>query len=265
MNSVFSICSASNQQTDAARDSLLMKKLKPDIFFRTWWRPNKSEKESEYLNQTWLRYFSLSAVFFVTPFREQLYKVTISQYCVWSFVLEPPYGQKLLQKTSYSFTLCHWVSRHSPLYRLINIEVNGSARSDGSVTVLPDVSISGVAEGRLDSAAICPQTAVALNSVKLRYFSLLLRSVSNKPKPPGIKCNSTVCKQFHLLLLDNKMLIQEVKNVAKAGLKSLRRDCFPLSHVRLVQLWKRVCWWCHWSWFVRRFQITFIFLTGFQF
>lgn len=52
-----------------------------------------------------------------------------------------------------------------------------------------------VAAGRLDSAAICPQSAaVMLNSVKLSYFPLLLHSLSNKPKLPGIKSNSTVCK-----------------------------------------------------------------------
>lgn len=151
----------------------------------------------------------------------------MSEFCFG--VPLPPYGPKWLQNTSYSFTLCHRVSRQSPLYKLINIEVNGSAHSDGSVTVLPDVSIYSVAEGRLDSAAICPQTAVALNSVKLCDFSMLLRSVSNKPKLPGIKCNSTVCKQFHLLSLGNKMLFQEVKNVARAGLKRFRHDCFPLS------------------------------------
>lgn len=53
-----------------------------------------------------------------------------------------------------------------------------------------------VAAGRLDSAAICPQSAaVMLNSVTLCYFPLLLHSVSNKPKLPGIKSNSAVCKQ----------------------------------------------------------------------
>lgn len=42
MNSLFTTCSASKQQTDAARDSLWWRKyLKPDIFLRIWWRPNK--------------------------------------------------------------------------------------------------------------------------------------------------------------------------------------------------------------------------------
>lgn len=98
-------------------------------------------------------------------------------------VLSPNGPKKLLQRQS---TL---------LITLTSLQADKYRSLDGSVTVFPDVSIYTVAAGRLDSAAICPRTAVMLNAVKLRYFPVMLHSASNKPKLPGIKCNSTVCKQ----------------------------------------------------------------------
>lgn len=121
--------------------------------------------------------------------------------------------------------------------------MNGCVHSHGSVTVVPDVGVYSVALGRLDCAAICPQKAVILNSVKLGYFPALPHSVSNKPKLLGIDCNSTVCKQsFGYYCSCNKMLFQKVRNLVKGGLKSFSASWFSSCHrfSGANTLWQRI-------------------------
>lgn len=80
----------------------------------------------------------------------------------------------------------------------MNLEVNGSVHSDGCVTAVPDDGVYTVAMAWLNSEAICPQAAVMLNSLKHHYVPVPLHSASNKPKLPGIKSNSTMCRVLAL-------------------------------------------------------------------
>lgn len=121
--------------------------------------------------------------------------------------------------------------QYSAFYKLMNMEVNGCVRLNGSVTVLPNVSIYTIAMGRLVSAAICPQTGVILNSVKL-HFSLCC--FIQRPINQSCRASSAIllCVNRVLAIIAlQQNVVPRGKNLVCGGLKSFRCHSFLLCQI----------------------------------